>query len=37
MGWCDDPKSKNYNKLIKLPSIIIMKNFIKKKIFTILF
>ena len=38
MGWCDDPKSKKYNKLIKLPSsIIIMKNFIKKKIFTILF
>ena len=20
MGWCDDPKSKNYNKLVKLPS-----------------
>ncbi len=20
MGWCDDPKSKNYNKLIKIPS-----------------
>ena len=20
MGWCDDPRSKNYNKLIKLPS-----------------
>ena len=20
MGWCDDPKSKNYNQLIKLPS-----------------
>ena len=19
MGWCDDPKSKNYNKLIKYP------------------
>ena len=19
MGWCDDPKSKDYNKLIKLP------------------
>ena len=19
MGWCNDPKSKNYNKLIKLP------------------
>ena len=19
MGWCDDPKSKQYNKLIKLP------------------
>ena len=21
MGWCDDPNSKNYNKLIRLPSI----------------
>ena len=20
MGWCDDPKSKSYNKLIKIPS-----------------
>jgi L,D-peptidoglycan transpeptidase YkuD (ErfK/YbiS/YcfS/YnhG family) len=20
MGWCDDPKSRNYNKQIKLPS-----------------
>ena len=20
MGWCDDPRSRNYNKLIKLPS-----------------
>ena len=20
MGWCDDPVSKNYNKLIKIPS-----------------
>jgi L,D-peptidoglycan transpeptidase YkuD (ErfK/YbiS/YcfS/YnhG family) len=20
MGWCDDPKSKEYNKLIKIPS-----------------
>ena len=20
MGWCDDPKSKKYNQLIKLPS-----------------
>ena len=19
MGWCDDPKSKNYNKLLKFP------------------
>ena len=19
MGWCDDPKSKKYNQLIKLP------------------
>ena len=37
MGWCDDPNSKKYNKLIKLPSNIIMKNFIKKKIFMILY
>ena len=21
MGWCDDPNSKQYNKLIKLPSV----------------
>ena len=21
MGWCDDPNSKNYNKLIRLPSV----------------
>ena len=21
MGWCDDPKSNNYNKLIKLPYV----------------
>ena len=21
MGWCNDPKSKNYNRLIKLPSV----------------
>ncbi len=21
MGWCNDPRSKEYNKLIKLPSI----------------
>jgi len=21
MGWCDDPRSNHYNKLIKLPSI----------------
>ena len=20
MGWCDDPKSQNYNKLIRIPS-----------------
>ena len=37
MGWCDDPKSKDYNKLIKLPTTIITKNFIEKKIFMILF
>jgi L,D-peptidoglycan transpeptidase YkuD (ErfK/YbiS/YcfS/YnhG family) len=22
MGWCDDPKSKSYNKLIKIPSLV---------------
>lgn len=22
MGWCDDPRSKKYNKLIKLPTIL---------------
>ena len=35
MGWCDDPKTKKYNKLIQRHSSIVMKNFIKKKISTI--
>ena len=30
MVWCDDPKSKKYNKLIFYLSITIMKNFIEK-------
>ena len=37
MGWCDDSKSKEYNKLIKYHLIIVMKNFIEKITFTILF
>ena len=32
MGWCDDPKSKKYNRLIYLPFInIAMKNYTKKE------
>ena len=30
MGWCDDPKSKYYNKLIKLPSKYSYENLYKK-------
>ena len=37
MGWCDDPFSNQYNKLIKLPSKYSFENFIKKIIFTILY
>ena len=37
MGWCDDPKSKNIINLLNYHLIIVMKNFIKKKIFTILY
>ena len=31
MGWCDDPKSKNYNKLIKLPSEFSHEKLYKKE------
>lgn len=29
MGWCDDPRSKNYNQLIKLPSRYSYENLFK--------
>ena len=31
MGWCDDPKSKDYNKLIKLPSAFSHEKLYKKE------
>ena len=31
MGWCDDPKSKQYNKLIKLPFIFSYEKLYKKE------
>jgi L,D-peptidoglycan transpeptidase YkuD (ErfK/YbiS/YcfS/YnhG family) len=31
MGWCDDPKSNNYNKLIKLPSKFSYEKLYKKE------
>jgi len=31
MGWCDDPKSKNYNKLIKFPSSFSFEKLYKKE------
>ena len=31
MGWCDDPKSKNYNKLIYLPSAYSTEKLYKKE------
>jgi len=31
MGWCDDPKSKYYNKLIKLPSAFSFEKLYKKE------
>ena len=37
MGWCNDPKSKKYNKLIKLPSLYSYEKLYKKKISTILY
>jgi L,D-peptidoglycan transpeptidase YkuD (ErfK/YbiS/YcfS/YnhG family) len=30
MGWCDDPKSKKYNQLIKLPNIYSHEKFYRK-------
>ena len=30
MGWCDDPLSKNYNKLIKIPSVYNYEKLYKK-------
>ena len=30
MGWCDDPKSKFYNKLVKLPSKFSHEKFYRK-------
>ena len=30
MGWCNDSKSKNYNRLIKLPSIYSFERLFKK-------
>ena len=37
MGWCDDPTSSHYNKLIKLPFIYKHEKLFKKKTSTILF
>ena len=31
MGWCDDPKSKEYNKLVKLPFIYKHEKLYKKE------
>ena len=37
MGWCDDPRSKYYNKLIKIPSIYKHeKLYLKKNIYDII-
>ena len=30
MGWCDDPKSKSYNKLIKYPLISTFEKLFRK-------
>ena len=30
MGWCDDPRSKNYNQLIETPSKFSHENFFRK-------
>ena len=34
MGWCNDPNSKSYNKLIKLPLNLITKSFLEMIEFT---
>ena len=31
MGWCDDPNSRNYNKIIKLPSSYKYEKLYKKE------
>ena len=31
MGWCDDPQSKEYNKIVKLPSIYSHEKLYKKE------
>ena len=31
MGWCDDPNSRNYNKLISLPSSYTYEKLYKKE------
>ena len=31
MGWCDDPRSKKYNKLIRLPSSYSFEKLYKKE------
>ena len=37
MGWCDDPKSKKYNKLIRFPfKYNAEKLFLKKKIYDLI-
>ena len=38
MGWCDDPNSKQYNKLIKLPSVYKYETLYRKEnIYDIIF
>ena len=38
MGWCDDPKSRNYNKLITLPlNLSYEKLFRRENIYDIVF
>ena len=31
MGWCDDPKSRQYNKLVKLPFVFKHEKLFKKE------
>ena len=33
MGWCDDPRSKEYNKIVKLPSVYSHEKLYKKENF----